>query len=192
MTAGTTSGPMLVTVTSDDPLNDVMAGWQFVLTIAPETASGTLVFQDPSTGIAPAPSNYIFGASGLGITVTNMGSNLAANDFFDPSVGPGVPGAGPPGATFFEMTFQASTDASGLFGVYAVRGAANTVWTDSGFSTQFFSNVPDGTGMVLIGEVQVTGAAQPVPEPASMSLVGAGVLTLAGWRCWRKRKQVVD
>ena len=38
--------------------------------------------------------------------------------------------------------------ASGSFGIYAVQGAAFTQWTDSNFTPQFFTNVPDGTDTV--------------------------------------------
>ena len=103
------------------------------------------------------------------------------------NVAAGVPVPGSPGANLLQMDFLASSNASGLFGIYAVEGAANTQWTDPTVTTQFFTNVPDGTGMVLIGEVLVTG--QAVPEPSSLGMLGLAVTTLTGWRCWRKRKQ---
>jgi len=184
MAAGTTSGGMLVTVTGDNA-QDVMAAWQFQLVILPEGGTGTLTFQDPATGSAPPPPNYVFGTNGLGIFVTNSGSSLSANDFFDPGVGPGATGL--TAANLLEMDFHAAAGASGLFGVYAVRGEANTVWTDGSMSTQYFSNVPDGTGTVLIGEVFVTPGAQMVPAPGSLTLLGTGVIAVIGWRRWRAR-----
>ena len=183
--AGAVSGPMLVDVVSDNPPNDIMAAWNIKLAIAPEGgASGTLTFHDPGTDNPANPPNYIFGGNGLGIAATNAGSTLSANDFFDPSVGPGVAVRGTPGASLLAMDFLASSNASGLFGVYAVEGAALTQWTDSNSTAQFFTNVPDGTGMVLIGEVLIPGSV--VPEPSSFVLLALGCTALAGWR-WRRK-----
>jgi hypothetical protein len=187
MSAGTTSGSMLVTVTSDNYPNDIMAAWQFQLEILPISgATGTLTFQDPATGTPANPPNYIFTNSFLGgISATNSGTTLSANDF-DANLGTTVPATG---ANLLQMDFLASSDASGLFGIYAMEGSANTEWTDSNFNTQYFSNVPDGTGMVLIGEVDVTGGTpQAVPEPSSLTLLLMGGLTLGSWQLWRKRK----
>ena len=70
VSAGTTSGPMYVTVVSENPPNDVMASWQFQLEIMPIGGTGTLTFQDPATydpttgPAAPNPPNYIFGTNG--------------------------------------------------------------------------------------------------------------------------------
>src|SRR5271157_2569510 len=103
MSAGTTSAPMLVSVVSGNPSNDIMAAWNFHLEILPDTgATGTLTFQDPTTTTTPAnpPNNYIFGGNGLGIAVTNIGNLLSANEFFDPSIGNGVMVPGMPGQPF--------------------------------------------------------------------------------------------
>lgn len=189
VSAGATSGPLLLNVVSNNPPNDIMAAWNIQLEIIPESgASGTLTFQDPATGTPPIPPNYIFGSNGLGIAVSNGGSMLSANDFFDPTVGLGAPVPGAPGANLLQIDFQASSNASGLFGIFAVEGGASTQWTDSNLNTQFFTNVPNGTGLVEIGEVLVPQA-QSVPEPPSLALLGLAGATLAGWQCWRKRKQ---
>jgi PEP-CTERM motif len=188
--AGTVSGPMLMNVVSNNPPNDILAAWSITLAILPQGgASGTLTFQDPATGMPPNPPNYIFGANGLGIAATNAGSMLSANDFFDPSVGPGVAVPGTPGANVLQMDFLVSSNASGLFGVYAREGAAATQWTDSNFNTQFFTNVPDGTGMVLIGDVLILASA--VPEPSAIVLLALGCTALAAWR-WRRKRSKRD
>ncbi len=183
MGAGTTSGPMLVDVASDNAPNDIMSAWQVTLQIVPEAgATGTLTFQDPATATPPNPPGYIFGDNGMGIWAANMGSTLNANDFFN---GAGVSVSGSPGASLLQMDFLASSDASGSFGIYAVEGAANTQWTDSNPVNQLFTNVPDGSGLVQIGEVLI---GQSVPEPSSAGLLGLAGAVLAGWEYRKRRK----
>ena len=98
MSAGSTSGTMLVSVVSDNPPNDVMAAWNLQLEIVPTVSgAGTLTFQDPATGTPSNPPGYIFGGNGLGIAVTNGGNTLNANDFFDPNIGDGASVSGAPG-----------------------------------------------------------------------------------------------
>lgn len=185
MAAGTTSGPMLVSVASDDPPADVMIAWNLSLEIVGEAGStGTLTFQDPATGSPTAPAGYVFGGDGLGIAATNAGATLVANDFFDPSVGLGVPVPGGTGASLLSLDFLATSDASGLFGIYALEGTGQTEWTDANFNTQLFTDVPDGTGMIQIGEVLIP---QSVPEPSALVLSGlAGVASAIG-QWWRRR-----
>jgi hypothetical protein len=184
MSAGVVSGPMFLSVVSNNPAADVMAAWNVTLSIAPEAgAVGTLAFQDPaSAATSPAPANYVFGSEDLGITVTTSAGQLSANDFFVSSSAAGttVPAAG---ANLLQMDFIASGNASGLFGIYAVEGAGSTQWTDDQFATRFFSNAPDGTSTVLVGEVFV---GQVVPEPSALQLLGAGIAALAAWRTSRR------
>ena len=184
MSAGTTSGPMSVNVVSNNPPNDVMAAWNFQIEIIPNAgATGTLTFQTPATGTPANPPSYIFGPNGLGISATNSVNILNANDFYNPGVGAGVPVPGLPGANLLQETFHASSNASGLFGIYADEGTALTQWTDSNFVTQFFTNVPSGTGRVLIGDVLIPSLA--VPEPSSLVLFGLSGGALIGWQLWR-------
>jgi hypothetical protein len=196
MNAGGTSGPMTINIVNNsNPPQDFMAAFQIALTIVPAGgAAGALTFHTPAAGsggaVPPAftipsgssgePPNYIFAGNNTqfgGIQGTNTGSGLTANDIADNPVH--VPTSG---SNLLAVTFAASPDASGLFGVFALRGNLNTAWTDSNAGTQFFVNVPDGTGQVEIGEVRVIGATAAVPEPYSMILVALAVSVLLVYR----------
>ena len=182
MSAGTTSGPMLVNVVSNNNPLDVMSAWQFQLEIIPNTgATGTLMFQAPTTSTPTNPPSYVFGANGFGISATNAGNTLSANDFY---MGSGVAVPGSSGANLLQMTFRASSNASGLFGIYAVEGFTLTQWTDSTFTTQFFTNVPTGAVTVLIGDVLIPSS-QAVPEPSSFTLLLLSGGSLLGWQLGR-------
>jgi hypothetical protein len=188
MSAGSTSGLMFVNIVSDNPPNDVMSGWNITLTIVPDASTrGTLAFQDPATGTASNPQNYIFGADGFGLSATNGGSTLSANDFFSVGAGLGVAVPGGPGANLLQIDFLASSNASGLFGVYAMEGAALNEWTDGSGNPQLFTNVPDGSNAVRIGDVFVN--TQSVPEPSTLVLLGLASAAVAGWHWRRMPKQ---
>lgn len=181
LSGGSSSGPMFVTVTSTGSPND-MADWQFRLVIIADVGStGGLTFQTPGIGNStpPNPPSYIFGNHGAGIsaTVGSGGTQLDANDF-DNNLGTSISGS----ANLLQVSFTATSSASGVFGIYAVRGSARTLW-DDGLSTnnpQFFSNVPNGSGTVRIGEVsvQTTGPVTPAPAPSGLTLIILGVITL--------------
>ena len=191
MSAGSTSGPMLLNVTSDTPPNDIMAAWQVQLEIVPITGTGTLVFNDPATSSVSNPLGYVFGTNGLGPFPTNSGTGLLDYDFYNTSVAAGVIVPGAPGASLLQMTFSASSDASGLFGVYAEEGLANTLWTDTGSINQLFTNVPDGTGTVLLGEVQLPDQTGAVPEPSTLGLLTLSGVALLAWQVRGQRRSAV-
>jgi len=107
---------------------------------------------------------------------------LSANDFFiGQGLGAVVPAAG---AGLLDVDFLASSNASGRFGIYALEGAALTQWTDYNATTQFFTDVPNGTAMDRIGDV-VVGAT--VPEPSALVMAGIamviGLGVAVGRRC---------
>lgn len=185
---GSTTGSLFVNVTNNvgsDPPADFMTAWQFRLVLIPDAgATGTLSFNAPATGTAPNPPSYVFGSSGSGISVTTTASQLDANDIH---TGGGVQVPASPGANLLSVGFGASGTANGTWGVYAVRGAATTVWTDNAAvpQTRFFDNVPSGSGNVRIADVQV----QAVPEPTSLMVVAvaAAGLVAGGRSCGRRR-----
>jgi len=179
MDSNSISGAMLTSV--ENTAGDLLVAWQFGIQVAQMTgATGTLVFNDPATGLPSNPPGYIFG-NGVGISVTNTGNALTANDI---DLSGGTVG------NLLSVDFQASSTASGYFGIYAQEGQANTVWTDTNFSTQTFTNVPDGTGQVLIGEVFVSpssGTVTATPEPSSLTLLGIGSVMTGIWG-WRRKR----
>ena len=183
--AGTVSVPFIVFTTNnvnpDAPAN-FMTAWQFNLVIVPGTgATGTVTFNTPATGTPAPPPNYVFGANGVGISATNSGAMLSANDFHTAATGSQVPVAG---ANLLQMTALASANAQGPFGLFALQGANNTLWTDAAAvpTTRFFVNVPAGTGMVQIGSFTV------VPEPA-LCLLAAAAAGLGAAAAARRRRR---
>ncbi len=197
------SAAMYVNVTSNNVPNDIMGAWFVNLQIAPIAGSGSLTFQDPATGSPVNPPNYIFGngalANNVGITVTNGGTTLSANDFyFDASslTSGAVVGLTP--KNLLQLDFSATAGTSGTFGIYAVPGGAVgdpsnpalTYWTDSTPTDQEFANVPGGPREpnVLIGVVDVN-IVSTIPEPSSVALLLLGSGLLAG--CYRRRRNRV-
>jgi hypothetical protein len=184
MQANSQSATLTVRVVNMNAPVDAMTSWFMTLTIVPNSgATGTLTFATPTTSTiaspTPHPSNYIFAQSFEGIVVTNSGSQLRGDDEDNNLSGTAVPQAG---KTLLDLTFLASSTASGTFGIYALQGPGSTNWSDQTFNTQFFQNVPatGGTGTVLIGQVFV------VPEPACVLAVAG--LASVGLAVWRRRR----
>jgi hypothetical protein len=190
MSAGSTSGPMLVNILNNkdpDSSDDLMNAWQITLVIGADLgATGTLTFNTPSgNGPASNPPNYVFSAGNIGIDVkAYTGSGFEADDFpLTPTQVPTLP------KNLMQVDFLASASASGLFGIFARQGDANTLWTNNAPSpptTRFFTNVPNGNGLVRIGEVLVSGpAVSVVPEPGSLTLFVIGGFATLGY-CRRR------
>lgn len=164
-----TSQPINIVVTNDTsvatPAN-FMTAWQLNLVLVPESgAVGSVLFNTPATSAnSPQPPNYVFpGSFGSGITVTNSAphTTLLANDFDSVAAGTQVPIA--PGANLIQLTVSASSPTTlGLFDLYAVRGSANTAWTNAGGTQVAFTNSPfTPSGMDRIAVITA------VPEPTS-------------------------
>jgi hypothetical protein len=183
---GATSTPLSIKVVNNinpDAPASFMTAWAMNLVIVPDAGTtGSLAFANPTTGgNSPLPPGYVFPGSFTGLSVTNNGTTLKANDFDSVAAGTQVPTA--LGALLLQPTFSASPAASGLFGVYAVEGSNATEWTDAASTpmTHFFSNVPSGTGMVRIADIQVSA----VPEPGTWVLTS--LVAVAGGWSFRRR-----
>jgi len=156
--------------TPDDPA-DFLTGWQLSLSIQPQAgAAGQLTFNNPATGTAPEPADYVLAGASFGIVVDNTGTDLDAFDVNLPFTG-GVQVPVDPGAVLLVLKFFASSDAYGNFDILAVNtgdSSRRTEWTNAASPVQLsraFSNVPFGVGAVRIGTVRV------IPEPSSYYLV---------------------
>lgn len=163
MDQGTTSDTFLVDVTNTgNP--DLLAGWQVSLQIVPLGATGTLTFNPGLTG--KPGSNYIFdGFPNIGGPNFSNPPGLDTLVNFEatfPFATVSVPAA--PGANLLKTAFDASADAVGTFGIFAVAGLGNSEWTDDTINARDYANVPSLGGNVEIGRVTV------VPEPAGFGL----------------------
>ena len=104
-----------------------MAGWQVELVILPLSATGTLTF---NTGLTGQPdNNYIFsGLPTVGGPSFPEPDRLVDFEATFPFETVSVPAA--PGANLLKTAFDASVDALGTFGVFAVPGVGHSEWTD--------------------------------------------------------------
>ncbi|MEM1165514.1 MAG: hypothetical protein AAGI30_04410 [Planctomycetota bacterium] len=163
----------IVNAVDTDAPDDLLTGWQVTLDIVPLAgATGTVEIFDVSTPSA----GYLLEGAGFGIGANRNGENLTIFDFilFAPPVQ--VPAA--PGAPLFDYRLEASADALGDFGIYAV--ASLSEWADNSSPivlAREFEGLPFDSGPVLIGQVTV------VPTPSTAAVVG-----LAGVMASRRRR----
>jgi hypothetical protein len=153
---------LVVSVVNDtavDPAAEFMTSWQFWLRAIPDAgASGTL---NPVNGIVP--DNYVFeDTPRFGPIIASLPEDpttLNALDLLLPPNPPAVQIPTAPGKNLISMAFQASPDALGRFGIFAVD--RHTLWVDNSNSGGFrsFVNVPIDDGLTRIGDVLVTSAA---------------------------------
>jgi hypothetical protein len=174
---GAVSAPVLLQISNtSSPQTTSLAALQVSLVIAPiGTTTGSVTFNSPTTQTftppAGQPPSYFLNGNSAGIDVVNSGTTLRANDFANTAA------LIPPGpSNLFQFDLLASPDATGTFGVYAVRGPGETLYTDGTPSDAFFTNVANGAGTVQLAEVFV-----PVPEPAGLLAAGVAGLLAAGW-----------
>lgn len=173
---GAVSDPFSFTLINDtavDAPEDLLTGWQVTLDIEPlPGATGTVEIFDVSQPAA----GYLLEGSGFGLGANRNGENLTVFDFILFASPVQVPVD--PGAPLFEYTLEASTDALGGFGIYAVGRLSE--WSDSAspiIRAREYNNLPFNGGSVLIGKVTV------IPEPTSLALLGLGGLAF----CRRNR-----
>ena len=151
--------------------------------------TGTLSVATPTTSAtSPEPPSYVFAATpNQGLSVQNPGPSgieLFFSDINNPFTG-GVDVTA--AVDLVAIAFTASSDASGLFDIVARRGT--TLWTDAQTPTQmsqFFSNVPNGSGGVVIGQVLVSA----IPEAGAFATVG--LVALVGVFGWAAKRLLVN
>ncbi len=157
MNPGITSDTFLVDVTNTvSP--DFLAGWQVELVIIPLGATGSLTF---NTGLTGKPDdNYLFnGLSTIGGPSFPEADRLVDFEATFPFATVSVPAA--PGANLLKTAFDASTDAFGTFGIFAVSGLGHSEWTDDKINARDYANLPSPGGNVEIGRVIIP---EPSPE----------------------------
>ncbi len=181
-----TSPTMVVTVLNpngDEP--DPVVAWSLGLAVSGEAGSvGTVKFAGYST-----PSNYLFSldpnvSGGISTTTSLPSSSIGSITDIANDNGVAVPSAG---ANLLALTFSATSNAYGVFDVFAVPYdgvSQGSYWLDgntssTGYPPISFLNAPQGGGNLLLGTITIpppiTGA---TPEPGTIVLLGTGGLTL--------------
>jgi hypothetical protein len=165
-----------------------LAGWLFRIDVSgvPFGATGDLLFQSATN---PGSSYLLDGNSddyttSLQLSFTRV---TAFDTIIFPDIDPPVPVDVPAtGKYLVDLVFKAgATPPSGTFGIYAVRGFANTTWSDIDFNDYEFTNVPDAAGPgVLIGTVTI------VPEPGSISLAVMASVPFMFYVARRRRRNL--
>lgn len=161
---------------STDPPSEYLTGWQLRLMIEPSPgASGSVEFAS-----AALPAAYVFdGTTGFGLMANNSGDKLTALDFNFPYSG-GVQVPDGAGTNLLSVTFSASSDAYGAFGVFAVGGVGNSQWTDAlepVQATRPFVNIPANGSPIQIGALVVG-----IPGDYNAD----GIADAADYVVWRK------
>jgi hypothetical protein len=153
----------------------LMTGWQVALEITPDAGStGEVQFAS-----AAQPADYIFPVS-MGYSTFLSGIALSGFDLDGTFTGAAVTID-----NLIEIAFEASPDAAGDFGVYAVGGFGANEWTDGSFTAHEFGDLGGG-GPTRIGTVTVIANSEVVPEPSAMQLL-AGLLCVF-WRLGSKMR----
>lgn len=174
---GEGASPMLVMVVNGQPSDDAaafMTGWQTTLQVIPDPGStGVVAFSG-----ATEPADYVFSTTETFGIETSIGTaqrtndTLVAFDFNAPySAGVSVPDS--PGAALLSIDLSTSPDAAGPFGVFALTGFGQTVWTDASSPTSLqreFVNLAQRDQPVRVGEILV----QPDHEPPDSTPLQAG------------------
>lgn len=129
--AGDSAG-LQIGIVSDDaqsPPSENLTGWQLSLEVRPDDgATGAVTFGAPSL----PPTNYILDSLNFGLSSFGKSStSLFVFDFNSPFSG-GVKVPTLPGAALLDLTFVASADAFGSFGVFALGGVGVSEWADNG------------------------------------------------------------
>jgi len=204
MDAGTTAGGgvNIVNTTSSDSPADFLTSWQVRLIVKPDIgfSTGSLRFASANQ----PGTNYLLDPLSATLGVTTIPGPLPLpsevllvidSELVFPLTGVQVPDG--VGANLLDLSFFASGNASGAFGIFLDQSFPNSVWTDQGNPTinRIFANTPDtldDTGQLTlarIGTVEVIAAPFTpggIPEPLTAML---GVLSLGALSVTVMRRQ---
>jgi hypothetical protein len=137
------------------------------------------------------------GTDGLALASVDSGLSLNTGQFTTYSAGAGVTGSGysesvtDSGPLFVNMTVGTAFRLDGLLRTNAIVGTTNAVWSDYSNTAHYYAD-PVTPGVYLTSDsghdYSSPGASPAVPEPASLSLAGLGLLSLFGYG-WRHRRR---